>query len=106
MDTIEVAYIKNDLVVNVLVFKSSALDEELNQFKENLDADSFKRLAYNEVVKDGVISIPEKPAPVSGVEYVWVQESKTWGLPFNEFPTPALSGEALAAELERELNQN
>ena len=106
MDTVEVAYIKNGLVTNVLVFKSSAPDEELNQFKENLDADSFKRLAYNEIAKDGVISIPEKPAPVSGIEYVWVQESKTWGLPFNEFPAPVLSGEALAAELEREQAQN
>ena len=106
MDTIEVAYIKNDLVINVLVFKSSALDEELEQFKVNFDADSFKRLAYNEVVKDGAITIPEKPAPVGGVEYVWVQESKTWGLPSITFTTPVLSGEALAAELEREQAQN
>jgi hypothetical protein len=43
MDTIEVAFLKNDLVINVLVFKSSAPDTELNQFKENLNADSFKR---------------------------------------------------------------
>ena len=106
MDTVEVAYIKNGLAANVLVFKSSVLDEELEQFKVSLEADSFKRLAYNEVVKDGVISIPQKPAPVSGIEHVWLQESKTWGLPFIEFPAPALSGEALAAELEREQAQN
>jgi hypothetical protein len=106
MDSVEVAYIKNNAIVNVLLFKASAPDEELEQFKISLEADSFVRLAYNESVKDGVISICEKPAPVSGIEYVWVQESKTWELPFGEFPTPVLSGEALAAELERELNQN
>lgn len=106
MDTVEVAYIKNGSVENVLIFASSVSDEELNQFKTNLEADSFKRLAYNEVVIDGAITIPVKPEPVSGVEYVWVQESKAWGLPALDFPAPVLTGEALERELESELNQN
>ena len=106
MDTIEVAFIKNGSVINVLVFKSSVPEEELNTFKTNLEADSFKRLAYNEIVKDGAISIPEKPAPVSGVEYEWIQESKAWGLPQLNFDVPVLSGEALRQKLESELNQN
>jgi hypothetical protein len=106
MDTVEVAYIKNSSVINVLVFKSDASDEELEQFKVTLEADSFKRLAYNEIVKDGVISIPEKPAPISGVEYVWVQESKTWGLPALPFDEPVLTGDALEQARESELNQN
>lgn len=106
MDTIDVAYIKNGSVVNVLAFKSSATDEELNQFTENLGADSFKRLAYNEIVRDGAIMIPEKPAPESGIEYVWNQENKTWEFPKLEFPAPVLSGEALEQELASELNQN
>ena len=106
MDTIEVAFLKNDLVINVLVFKSSAPDTELNQFKENLNADSFKRLADNEIVRDGVIFIPAKPDPISGIEWVWSQENKTWDFPKFEYPAPVLSGEALERELESELDQN
>lgn len=81
----EVAFLKGSEVLTVVLFDDAATDADITSVMEGspYDADSFKKLAYNESVNDaGEFIVNEKP--VEFPSFIWHAQSKSWTPPVNK----------------------
>ena len=82
----EIAFLKNNKVLTIALFDDSATDADIQTTMEGsiFDADSFKKLAFNEYLNnEGELDFFEKPAEFPS--WVWNATSKCW-LPPKERP--------------------
>jgi hypothetical protein len=77
MDTINVAILKNNSVIKVLVFGPNNSDAEIQTFAENEGGDSFKKLGEFEIVVNGQIVTSESPSE----DFIWNTATRSWILP-------------------------